>query len=834
MSRLVLLFKPIDRLTLTGSVLFLLSILFFSHPVSANTLLTDFTADVGIEIGDTELDFRDEPDTIEKGRFITYQINVQNSGNSTHHGIAVLMDTPRYMHYVPGSSFIISGAAEQPVLLDDVNNISPLEMGFFVDDFAAGELMRFTIQFQVDTEILDDEVYTLAWANVLDKFSSIPLVSNLVENRILGEAAPAIQVNVVTTPEPESAVNAGFPILYNYTIRNVGGISEGGVSLITYLPANTTCIEGCGSVDVGTLGPNEYTSVLMRVEVNADYGTTTTIENTGYDISGATIGKVENRTPIIHFIDSAVVGGEGDFIVEIVQEPNIILNSADGVNARYDGADLTETLYSLTYLGRHKSNTFPEVSPSVGTTINDSHCGSYTYPNAFGATTYAYNSSGGGCDNISSCPPISSPIVFKVDTILPDNAPKLLFTVNTPSYAYGSSPEVNAYMKNGSTIPIPRIFTQSRAVENGAMGIVASTVDAQISEDLYRYENVGSTLWCTYSTCSKTTCTPHPVPRPIYEWRKASSESFTLTDTDNTDVTVYTSTAWLKTEGGHLGSNDRFTNDIYTESNYVDLGLPAFSDYLTPSSLYTPPGETNSEYLIFGKAGTGSFKSEAGELWNVDGSEFPFVQRGDAYDHTDNPRDYYSDMFDREKFGDVKEGTLPSALSGRVELGDNTIWRNTDDIIIGTAGVADTVVFAGGRSRIYTEGDVYINANIKYGSSQGKSYSDITSVRIDARNIYVNGEVTELEVMLLARDTFRSGVSMNQLRILGDVIANQSIWERQPLKETNPTEFNKPSEYIIEDMRKYVVPPPGDTEIPDDYNVWRQVNPSTGEVLDGY
>ena len=86
----------------------------------------------------------------------------------------------------------------------------------------------------------------------------------------------------------------------------------------------------------------------------------------------------------------------------------------------------------------------------------------------------------------------------------------------------------------------------------------------------------------------------------------------------------------------------------------------------------------------------------------------------------------------------------------------------------------------------------------------------------------------------MARDTFKSGESRKQLRVLGDVIANNTVWERQPLLEFSPKEFNKPSEYIIEDMRKYVVPPPGDTEVPDDYNVWRQVNPSTGEVLDGY
>ena len=94
--------------------------------------------------------------------------------------------------------------------------------------------------------------------------------------------------------------------------------------------------------------------------------------------------------------------------------------------------------------------------------------------------------------------------------------------------------------------------------------------------------------------------------------------------------------------------------------------------------------------------------------------------------------------------------------------------------------------------------------------------------------------VTDLNIYLSARNTFSSGKSDKQLRILGDVIAREAVWERTPLLEENPTEFNKPSEYLIEDFRKYVIPPPGDAELPDDRNVWRQVNPSTGQVLDSY
>jgi uncharacterized repeat protein (TIGR01451 family) len=791
--------------------------------------------DLSIEIGDKENDFNDMLDTIPKGQFVTYQIHIKNTGNTTYHDLVTLMDSPDYMTYVPGSVYKKDSSSAVPVLIEDINGISPLEIGYQTDSMEPDSEMFFTAEYQVDKDILDEQVFTVAWANLLDEYSSAPMVSNLIENKISGVAAPALQIIVDSLPVPNSKVGPGFRITYTYTIKNLGGVAETNVNLITYLPANTTCVNNCGSMSFNILNPNEFVTVTMMVEVNADYGSAKTIEDIGFNYSGKITGTIENRTPVIHIIDSATTNQEGNFTVDIIQKPNIVLNSSDGINARDDKSDLTETLYTLTYKGLQKFNTYPTLSTAEPGIKTDPHCGTFNYPQAFGATTYAYNSNGGGCDNIYGCPPTSSPILFNVNTTLPTNAPKLDFTINTPAYTYGSTPEVNSYMKNGGAIQIPSIFTQSRAFENGSMGIVSTAVTTNVTEDMYRYDNVGTTLWCRYTvSCGKFSCSYANVYRPVYQWNKVSSQPITLSDNDNTDITVYTSTAWLKTQGGNIGTNDQLTNGAYTDANYGDLGNPKVSDYFTPSSNYTPPGETNGDYMIFGKNGTGTFKSKSGDSWLTDGAEFPFLEKGDAYDRKDNPRDYYQDMFSREKFGEVKENKLPSKLSGTVDLGDNIIWKNSEDIIIGTAGTDDTVTLAGGRSRIYTDGDVYINANIRYNSSQGENYNDITSVRIDARNIYVNGEVTDLEVMLLARDTFKSGVSRNQLRVLGDVIANNTVWEREPLLEDKPTEFNKPSEYIIEDMRKYVLPPPGDTEIPDDYNVWRQVNPSTGEVLDGY
>jgi hypothetical protein len=829
----------------------LIALFLLSYKACADTPFTDISIELGVEIGNEEIDFKDAGATVEKGRFIAYRIFVKNNGTGTHENLTLLFDTPDYMTYVPATAYKQSGTSAEATPIFDVNGISALETGYEIESLGAGESVYFTIQFQVTVPatVKDDQLYTAAWANIWGEYSSMPRMSGIVENTISGEAKPAIQVKLEANPPVGEKVNSGFQIAYNYTLHNVGGISAAGVTFTTYLPEFTTCLGGCGVISIGNIAPNEEIIVTMLVMVNNNLAGVTEITNIGYDMGGANIEAAENRDTVIHPID-LLANAEGDFIIGILQVPNIVLNSADS-NPRADLADLTETQYTMYYKGKQKPYTWPILSTFESTTIENEDCGTYTYPQAWGAYTYAYNSYGGGCDNIFGCPPSSSPIVFNVATILPDNAPDLDFTINTPAYSFGTPEEVNSFMKNGGIIQIPGIFTQSRAIGNGAFGVVSSEITATVPEDYYQYVRVGEELWC-YGDCEGEDCEPPPIYRPVYQWIETTPSSILLKDSDNTFIDVYTSTAWLKTEGGHIGTNDSLTNGEQTPANYVDLLYDSENPYarineqvkighLTPSSLYTPPGEVNAEYMIFGNGGTGEMKTSCGKEdggacddWLVTGTEFPFLQKGEDYDRETNPRDYYGDMLDREKYGEVRKNELPSALTGTVDLGDNIIWSNTGDIVIGEEGADDTVVFAGGQSRIYTEGDVYINANILYSVLQAYKYNDITSVRIDARNIYVAGEVTDLEVMLLARENFYSGVSNNQLRILGDVIAGKTNWERAPLLEYSPTEFNKPSEYIIEDMRKYVVPAPGDTEIPDDYTIWRQVNPSTGEVLDGY
>ena len=817
---------------------FLLGLSLFAVHAYSDTPWVDIDAKLSIEIGNGNEDYADETESVEKGRFVTYKLEVTNTGTETHSGLVALMETPMYMAYVPGSATFTKDSTQGAFPLPDIDNESALVTGFKIDNLFAGFTAVFTVRYQVNM-VVDDPVYTLAWANVLGKYSVMPTVSNLIETRISGEAKANLSVVPKPSPVAGQSVNSGSYITYEYKLTNVGGLPATGIVFKTPdVPAHTTCITNCGTNNnLASLAPGESRSVTMLVQVNADLQGATEIVNTGYDLDTNESEAIKKKDPIIHPIGIGTDPEGGDFTVTIRQEPNIILNSANGA-ARPDKGDLTETVYEIWYRGRGHSNTYPMLSDSSSDFIltGNGQCYQY-YPNRRGATTYAYNSSGGMCDYILDCPPHSQTIALSVQTKLPVEAPKLLFTKNTTSYQYGeASPDytVNNYMKNGGTFELPRNFTESRAVENGANGIVGTKVDTTVLEDLWQYVQYDS--WeCSYSCGDDCTAT---VDMPLYRWEEVSSVPVALSDQDTTDITVYTSTAWLKTEGGHIGTNDRFTNGALTPANIVDLGtgLGMKPDFLTPSGNYTPIGETNSEFMIFGKNGTGEMKSEkVGEVWKQTGTEFPFLEKGEAYDRPDanNPRDYYVDMLERQMYGAVKTDALDSKLTGTVEIGDGIVWNNNADITIGEKGGAE-VVFTGGQSRIYTTGDVYINSDIRLGTSAAQSYNAITSLRIDAKNIYVDGSVTNLEVMLLARGEFHSGKSKNQLRVLGDVIAKNANWEREPLLELSPTEFNKPSEYIIEDMRKYVVPVPGDTTLPDDYNIWRQVNPATGETLDAY
>ena len=801
-------------------------------------MFTELDFELGVEIGNEKKDFADAGLTVEKGRFLTYQIKFRNNGSYTMNHLRILMEPPDYMQYVPESTFMTDNTQVAQTHLPDVKEgMSPLALGYELDMLPPQRIVEITVQYQVLLEIPDDPAYSLAWAHAWDLYSIIPVVTDPVETVISGEPVSSIQVEIVPSPEEGQPVNSGFFIEYLYKFHNVSGLTIDEVNLATFLPDYANCIEGCEAHHIGTLEPNQQAETVMVVQVAQDTQGASYIAHAGYDLFGQNMETVEYREDLLHPLDDVLVD-EGDFIVTIDQVPDLILNSHDEQNLREDEANQTETMYLLDYEGRHRTYTYPAITPGNKQVAYD--CKVYEHPYPPNAQFYAYNSQGGGCEHLNECPINSSSVIFNVTTDLPEAAPRLLFegdtTTQQKQFPYsGKSGKVNNFIKNGEVFSLPEGFTLSRAAQNGLVGLVYSLVSATVNEDLWQYKKTGQKESIGQCSCGED-CS-YTVYRDIYHWQRVNQTPFELKDEDETDISVYTSTAWLKTQGGHIGTNSWFAHGADTLANYVPLGINPVEvqSHLTPSEVYTPPGEANADYMVFASQDIGALEQAHNDAdWVQTGVEFPFLQQGDPYDQEIHPRNYTQDLLERQLYAPVEKETLNSPLLGTVELGDNVVIHHEGDLVIGEEGSPDPVFFNAGQVRLYVEGDVYIYTDVFYDSEGITGYAQMPSVRIDAATIYVDGAVENLELMLLARENFYSGESHRQLNILGDVMAKNTVWERKPLLQFEPTKFNEPSEYVIEDLRKYVIPVPGDTQLPNDHTIWRQVNPATGEVWDTY
>ena len=844
--------KNIIGFTMAG-LLFALS----APVVVADTPLEDIVLTLSIETQDLVYDFDDNGEAVQKERVVIYSLDVSNQGTATHNNLTLFMADPDYMDYESGTTTLRQGLLAGAMMLPDGGGMSPLAGGYFLESLPAGEHYIFQSEYKViiPDSVTDDPLYTVGWGSLIGPYSTIPVMSNLVNTIISGKAEGSLSVAVTPYPSAETMVFSGSFISYQYRLSNSGGLPIYDVSLVTFVPEGTECVENCGTFQLtDSLEPGEEEIITMKVRVTTTDPDKKFITNIGFDASTRTMEYTELRkeqgAEINHPLNGEIQVGSGEFTLLTEQVPNLVLNSPNG-RPRPDQGDMTETQYALQYMGRGYPNTYHPGGnygiQDTGNNVYQGYCSDHVYPHGMGSTVYAYNSSGGGCDTMSGCPLWSNPIQFSISTTLPSSKPSLVLPggghSKTQIYSYGDTSSVNSYMQSGGVIKVPKDFTLSRAIEDGAVGTVASSAEAVgLTEELWTYQYANYSI--PYATCSCGEDCTHTDEYPVYTWQ-STSITVPLTDDDNTNISVYSSTAWLKTEGGHIGTGGAIINSE-TEANRVNLefGGGAYmqpNEYvydpnriLTPTNTYTKFGETNADYMIFANQGNEAFVSASGEEWVVTGVDLSGQQYGDPYDRQNNPRGFADDLLLREKYGQVYTNQLASTLSGTIDIGDDVVWHQTGNLIIGTEGIADEVIFTGGQSRIYVDGDVYINANIYYGSSSGSGYNDVTSLRIDARNIFVSGEVTDMEILLQARGEFHSGESHNQLRILGDVITGQANWERKPVLELDPDEVNKPSEYIIEDFRKYVIPVPGDTELPDEYDIWRQVNPGTGQVLDAY
>lgn len=488
-------------------------------------------------------------------------------------------------------------------------------------------------------------------------------------------------------------------------------------------------------------------------------------------------------------------------------------------------------------------------------------------------------------------------ITFTVTTDLPSSRPELInngprlpnthqdiftYTVPTSIVRDGIS-AVNYFMKNGGEIeqgilksqelvlnPQAIFTTDIRAVADGqpspenSKGVITSknvgkigTTQRTITKDVWSYRYTGKTIKRITCSCGRGGCSYQNVPE--YNWFKSAPQSIDVFSAEDKDyITVLTSVAWLQTKYGNLGFGTNFWQTIPEtgDPNLVNLG-----DINIPTTMkfYTPPNEYNADLFIYssdggdpllsrlGNSGKITFGSlEQGFITSPTEESSRQLSRGEAYDRENYPREYYDDLLNREVFGEVirlnSGGTLPPGMSrngdefyigSSVNFTADTIYHLKGNLTIGSGAISE-VTINGGKARLFVEGNVTILSNTAYAKKSDPDLSKIPSLRVHATgNITINPIVTDLELMILAEKEFHSGRGDKQLRILGDVIAYKTFWERAPLNEERENEemINKPSEIIYEDLRKYLLTPPGDKKLPDTGHMWREVNPSTGRPI---
>jgi len=182
-------------------ILCILMLFSFISTANADTVFEDIKVELGLEIGNEAEDYEDKGLTIEKGRFVKYRIKVTNSGTSSHNDILLLMNRPNYMEYVADSTVIQNESYSYPI--SDVDNYSPLELGYKILSLSAGEELVIDTQFQivVDEEIKDEvmkETCNIIAGNAISLFDVDNKIADIGIPSIIGSDHEAYDFNMLT------------------------------------------------------------------------------------------------------------------------------------------------------------------------------------------------------------------------------------------------------------------------------------------------------------------------------------------------------------------------------------------------------------------------------------------------------------------------------------------------------------------------------------------------------------------------------------------------------------------------------------------------------------
>ena len=794
------------------------------------------TVEVDESMWDWENSFDDDWKETKINYLHTYKTEICNSTQDVVNNVFVKLYLPIkwtliWTDDINSSLFLNSSILEDPIDETKRLPLSSFDSQINLWTLDKWECRYLTYQVSVDSDIIQWDIL-----KVKNEFSYnwwITTPTNEVENPVLALSYDA-SIELIAEPVSGSDVLLNDYITYDFTIINtwLTDIWTGSVVCGRFSDTiETECKvwnECWSQYDFTDFKSWDEVHVTYAVKVKDWQNAGTRIEeqcHMNYEVWGWIIETKDSNIVFHTIVNQTTIVDWWEFSLELYSRPKL-LNTPDW-NPRPDWLDQSAIKYTYKYTGSNHENMYPNLSNEGTYTDSRWRCSSITWPNKPNAVTYNIHST--STSDRSSLSLSSNDIDYYLDTKLPNWEPKTTLYRGTlsPSHAVSWN-NANDWYKNWGTRDLPLSSTEHRALVNGTDWRIEADITGTTYLDKWKY--VPYDTWrCTYIICKGSwetrSCSTRSRSYTKYQWEMIDRTTVQFDANAFRFVTVWGSSAWLKTSNGHVHTNDKLTED-WTSSNNYDLWESWYTNVNSAPKLYAPVGSFHWDYIVSSNTSTTNLKSK--KNWYIYNKE---VVRWHwyVYDRLTNARDFYVDLIEKQKFWEVI--TKSDTTISRLDLQLNKIYYYPGNLTLDRSWW--DIIVAWEKGTLVVEGNLYIKSNIKYSVEEKNSIKELPFLGLIVKwNIYIDWNVTDTVGSWHIDWVLHTWNSVKALRHLWNWTWNSFDFQRKA-PEFYERDVNEPSEWIYFDDRIYVTTPPGFANL--DEWIWsykNNINQFTGEEVE--
>ncbi len=788
-----------------------------------NTLNWDITWITTVEVdwwseSEDESNFDDDTKETKINYLHTYKTEVCNKTTSAINNVLVKLNKPSK------STLVWTWTTESSLFLNWSNLDDPIDdtKKLPIDSFGSNinlwtinwwECKYLTYQVNVNNDITAWDI--LKVKNEFSYNSWNFKYTNEVQNPVLALPYDA-SIQLISEPVSWSNVLLKDYITYDFTIENTWLSDIGTWSVVCGRFSDTTETE-CKVWDECWTQYNftdfeiwEEVHVTYAVQIKEWLSIWTRIEEQcklTYEIWGWSTNTKDSNIVYHTVVDQSTIVDWWTFSLELYSRPKL-LNTPDW-NPRPDSLDQSAIKYTYKYTGSNHEYMYPDLSLEWSYTDSRWNCSSITWPNRPNSITYNIDST--STSPKSSVSFSSNNINYSLSTTLPNSQPKTTlhkWTLTPTHYVSGS--EANSWYKNGWTKTLPLTATEHRALINGTDWRISSTITWTTYLDKWKY--VPYDTWtCSYRKCRtkkwKRKCSTKHRSYTKYRWERINRDTVQFDANAFRFVTVWGSSAWLKTSNWHVHTNDKLSEEGTVANNY-DLWESGYTNVKSAPKLYSPTWSYHWDYIVSSNTSTTNLKSK--ESWYVYNKN---VKKGHwyVYDRAVNSRDFYVDLLEKQKFWEVI--TKSDSTVSRFDMDLNKIYYYPWNLTLERSWW--DIIVAWEKATVVVWWDLYINSNIKYSTEEKDSIKKLPFLGLIVKwNVYINWNVTDTVWAWHIDGTLHTWNSVKTLRHLWTWIWTAFDFQRKA-PEYYERDVNEPSEWIHFDDRIYVTTPPGFANLDD-------------------